>query len=307
MVSRRPSKPPGRSLLVQAKDLVDRCDRCGTCLPVCPLFKVLDLERASARGRNTIARGLAEGCLAPDRPTRAAVEFCLLCRACTDICPNHVPTDEAMTRVRQFYADEAGGPSSRYRLIGGLLRSRRLLRLGASALGLIRRFRLGTWVPGRLLPREFPRDQYLAALAGPAVLAGRAPAPAVSPAPGSRVAYFQGCGMRLLFPDASRSTLNLLERYSRVAIKDNGCCGLPHLAHGMGDTFLELARSHIELYADADIVVTDCASCGSALKHLASHFETDLQWQGPAAAFSAKVMDLTEYPGTAGLPGGGEA
>jgi len=305
-VSRPPSRPPGRSLLVQAKDLVTKCDRCGTCLPVCPLFRVLDLERASARGRNTIARGLAEGCLAPDRQARAAVEFCLLCRACTDTCPNHVPTDEAMMRVRQFFADEAGGPSSRYRLIGGLLRSRRLLRLGASALGLTRRLRLGTWVPGRLLPREFPRDQYLAASAGPAVLAGSIPAPGVLPTPGCRVAYFQGCGMRLLFPDASRSTLNLLNRYSRVAVKGNGCCGLPHLAHGMGDTFLELARSHIELYADADIVVTDCASCGGALKHLASHFEADLRWQGPAAAFSAKVMDLTEYLVRMGYRGQGK-
>jgi glycolate oxidase iron-sulfur subunit len=63
----------------------------------------------------------------------------------------------------------------------------------------------------------------------------------------------------------------------------------------MGETFLDLARKNIALFEDADLVVTDCASCGGALKHLAGHFETDPQWKDRAAAFSAKVMDLTEY------------
>jgi glycolate oxidase iron-sulfur subunit len=68
----------------------------------------------------------------------------------------------------------------------------------------------------------------------------------------------------------------------------------------MGGTFLELARENIALYEDADIVVTDCASCGGALKHLAPHFEGDPAWRDRAAAFSAKVMDLTEYLARAG-------
>jgi glycolate oxidase iron-sulfur subunit len=63
----------------------------------------------------------------------------------------------------------------------------------------------------------------------------------------------------------------------------------------MGDTFLELAKANIALFEDADIVVTDCASCGGALKHLASHFEADSEWRDRATAFSSKIMDLTEY------------
>jgi glycolate oxidase iron-sulfur subunit len=41
--------------------------------------------------------------------------------------------------------------------------------------------------------------------------------------------------------------------------------------------------------------VCDCASCGAALKHLASYFTDDPQRKDQAAAFSRKVMDLTEY------------
>jgi glycolate oxidase iron-sulfur subunit len=297
VVSAAPADPPGSGPLKQARELVTDCDRCGTCLPVCPLFKVLDLERASARGKNAIARGLAEGGLEPGPAARAAVEFCLLCRACADNCPNHVPTDEAMMQVRQYFADAAGGPSARYRIIGGVLRRRRLVALGARALGALRRLRLDALLPAALAPREMARSQYMAAMAGPAALAGhgsQAAAPATA-GPGERVAYFQGCGMRLLFPDASRATLELLGRLGPVAAVDNPCCGLPHLAHGMGDDFLGLARENIALFEGYDRVVADCASCGGALKHLGAHFEHDPQWRERAAAFSAKVMDLTEY------------
>ena len=43
-------------LLQNAKMLVSGCDRCGACLPVCPLFGARDIEAASARGKNAIAR-----------------------------------------------------------------------------------------------------------------------------------------------------------------------------------------------------------------------------------------------------------
>jgi len=282
-------------LLAQAKTLVAACDRCGTCLTVCPLFKVQDVERVSARGKNALARGLAEGGIEPLPEVRDAVEFCLLCRACADGCPNKVPTDEAMVNVRQFFTDKAGGPGLKYALVGGVLRNRRMVALGALALGVLRRLHLASLLPASLVPREFPRTAFLKAFAGPAALGGQAPASPAPLEPGTRVAYFQGCGMKLMFPDAAKSTMTLLRGLSEVATPDNPCCGLPHLAHGMGATFLDLAKDNITLYADADVVVTDCASCGGALKHLAGHFEGDPLWREAAAAFSAKVMDLTEY------------
>ena len=284
-----------QDLLKETNQLVAGCDRCGGCLPVCPLFRLEGLERVSARGKNAITRGLAEGGLEPGPELRAAVEFCLLCRACTDACPNHVPTDEAMVGVRQLLTDAAGGPSHKYVLVGRVLKSRTMVGLGAFALAALRRLKLLSLLPTSLVPREFPQNAFLSAFAGPAALAGPAPTGAAVLRAGAKVAYFQGCGMRLMFPDAARSTLALLGGISEVKAKDNFCCGLPHLAHGMGDDFLQLARQNIALYEDSDIVVTDCASCGGALKRLAGHFQDDPQWRDRAAAFSAKVMDLTEY------------
>jgi glycolate oxidase iron-sulfur subunit len=289
------SKVPDSGLLKNAKEIVGRCDRCGACLPVCPLFGARDVEASSARGKNAIARALAEGGIEPQPEVLAAVNFCLLCRACVDNCPSKVKTDEAMIDVRQYLMDRTGGLNLKYRAVGGLLKSRGLVKLAAGTLALCRSLGLGSVFPHGMAPEEYTRAHFLAAFAGPAALGQPAPASGVALTAGTRVAYFHGCGMRMMFPAAAAGTIEILGTTTRVMRKENVCCGLPHLAHGLRGEFLALARQNIRLYEDADLIVTDCASCGGTLKHTASWFAGDPEWKGRAEAFSGKVMDLTEY------------
>lgn len=298
MVTSAPKTGPAPFAAAKAKVL--GCDRCGTCLPACPLFQVQDVERASARGKNALVRGLAEGLIPPDREAQEALEFCLLCRACTDACPGKVPTDEAMVQVRQALADTLGSTPLRSRWIGRVLRRRRLVGLGAATLAGLRVAELHRLLPPQLVPRETSRRAYLKKHAGPALLGASAPRPEPAVHPGAKVAYFQGCGMKMLFPDASRSTQRILAQLSPFQQPDHPCCGLPHLAHGQREAFLDLARENIQAFEEADLVVTDCASCSGSLKHLTSWFAEDPIWRGPAERFSAKVMDLTEYLVAAG-------
>ncbi len=282
-------------LLEAAKKIVSQCDRCGTCLPACPLFDVNSVEASGARGKNVIARALAEGGIEPTPEALAKVNFCLLCRACVDICPSKIATDEAMIHIRQYLVNKTAAANTRYKAMGGILKSRGMVQLAAVSLALLRRLGLNGVFPHGMVPEEYTRAHFLAAFAGPAALAGKAPPSQVNVTAATRVAYFEGCGMRMMFPEAAAETLNLLKAGTKPLVKDNVCCGLPHLAHGLRDEFLELARKNIEIYEDADAVVTDCASCGGTLKHIASYFADDTQWKDRAAAFSRKVMDLTEY------------
>ena len=97
-----------------ARELVSQCDRCGTCLTVCPLFGSKDIESSAARGKNSILRALAEGGLEPTAEVRAALDFCILCQRCVDNCPAKVKTDEAMILARQylqFSAEQVQHPS----------------------------------------------------------------------------------------------------------------------------------------------------------------------------------------------------
>jgi glycolate oxidase iron-sulfur subunit len=294
-------KDKDSDLLEEAGKMVSRCDRCGTCLPVCPLFGVKGIEATSARGKNAIARALAAGGIAPSKEALDVVNFCLLCRACVDTCPAKVPTDEAMVDVRQHLTDLTGGPGVKYRLVGGVLKRPSIVKAGAAVLSILRRTGLNKLFPYGMAPEEYTRAHFMTAFAGPAALGRPAPPSSAAVTGQTKVAAFRGCGMEMMFPEAAAQTREILATTtSSLLVKDNVCCGLPHLAHGLRGDFLALARKNIALFEEADVVVSDCASCGATLKHLASFFADDPAWRERAAAFSAKVMDLTEYLAKAG-------
>lgn len=283
------------SLLKDAQRIVSQCDRCGSCRLVCPLFGVRDIEAGSARGKNNIIRALAMGGLEPTAEVAAAVDFCLLCRACVDNCPSKVKTDEAMIAVRQHFADLRGGTSVKYKLLGTMLKKRGFVKIAAGAMDMMRRTGINRIIPKGVVPAAFTRQQFLAAFAGPAAIDKTAPVSTAMLPDEAKVAYFYGCGMRMMFPEAAADTLAILRSLTEVRQVENVCCGLPHLAHGLRQDFLDLAKKNICLYEDADVIVSDCASCSSMLKHLAGYFAEEPEWRERALIFSQKVMDLSEY------------
>ena len=119
--------------------------------------------------------------------------------------------------------------------------------------------------------------------------------PPVSVSANTKVAYFRGCGMEMMFPDAANKTRGILSSLTQPQFVDNTCCGLLHIAHGMQEDFYKMAKENIRLFETADLVVTDCASCSSTLKHFGKYFADDSEWKDRAEAFSKKIMDLTEY------------
>ena len=281
--------------LAAARELVSQCDRCGNCLTVCPLFGSRDIESSAARGKNSILRAMADGGLEPTPEVRAALDFCILSQRCVENCPAKVQTDEAMILVRQYLADNAGGASLKYRFVGGVMGRPWMIKLGAAGLAVARKLGLNSLAPFGAAPDEYTRTHFLTAFAGPAALGTATPPSGAAVTKDSKVAYFKGCGMQILFPEAAAQTMNLLESITKPVTRDNVCCGLPHLAHAMGPDFRELAKENIRQFEDVDVVVSDCASCSGTLKHVGTYLADDPDWKDRAAAFSKKVMDLSEY------------
>ena len=284
-----------QELLRKVQEIVSQCDRCGTCLTVCPLYGAKDVESSSARGKNNLALGLLLGVIKPTPEVQEAMNFCLLCRTCVDNCPTKVQTDEAMMAIRQYLAQTSGNVSLEYKVLGALMKNRLLVRLSSGALGVMRAVGVNKLIPFGVVPCEFTRDQYTAAFAGPMALGAPVDRPAPAVSSDSRVAYFRGCGMEMMFPDAANRTREILSSVTKPQFPDNSCCGLLHIAHGMQDDFFNMAKENIRLFENADIIVTDCASCSSTLKHFGKYFADDPEWKDRAEAFSKKVMDLTEY------------
>ena len=75
------------------------CIRCGLCLSVCPTYQISFAEEEGPRGRIAMARALTEGHLALTADLEQHSQTCLLCDACTAICPAGVRMEPLGTAI----------------------------------------------------------------------------------------------------------------------------------------------------------------------------------------------------------------
>jgi glycolate dehydrogenase iron-sulfur subunit len=278
-------------------DLIADCVHCGFCLPTCPSYTVFDEEMDSPRGRIVLMRvGNEEGSKASDE-MRVHLDRCLGCMACVTACPSGVKYDQLIERTRPQIERNAPRPRRERayrRLIFGLFTHPGRLRALAPVL----------WAQQRLGVNEalarVPALRPMLRLAPPVKRrAAIAQLPEVTPAQGKRrgrIALMQGCVQRVFFGDVNGATV-------RVPAPEGGevhaprrprCCGALQLHAGVEDEAIALARETIAAYEDFDAVAVNVAGCGSGMKDYAHLLADDPQWAERAAAFSARVRDVSE-------------
>jgi glycolate oxidase iron-sulfur subunit len=274
------------------------CIRCGLCLTSCPTYVLTLHEAEGPRGRVGMARGLAEHHLqvTPDLLTHQG--NCLVCDACSAVCPAGVHMDPLQVVLRAAIEPHRKRPwmqsllrnlvfgwlfmdLRRFRLVVRLLwlYQRTGVQWLARHLGILRA--LGLADTERLLPslpRSFvvPRDAQTA---------------------NGTAAFFAGCVMSTALADVDRATLRVLERagFTTIAPKTQGCCGALH-AHG-GDLprALDLAKANIAAFENTGgPIVVNSAGCGAMLKDYGHHLRHDAAWADRARAFSDRVRDLSQ-------------
>jgi glycolate oxidase iron-sulfur subunit len=286
-----------------------RCVHCGLCLTACPTYRVTGLETESPRGRIQMARLIEDGRAELTPAIQSHWSLCLQCRACEAVCPSGVPYGRIQEHARaQVQAQPAVGRAG--------LRVRRLAlrqvvarpRVLGAALAPARRF--AAWrlrglaerlLPGRLrtLARQLPSNQ------GPPFRLEEA---AAGPADGEPVLLFAGCVMRELFGGAQRATVRVLARAgARVgAPAGQGCCGALHAHEGDLAFARRLAKANIAAFEGAEgAIVVNSAGCGAAMKEYPQLLAGEPGWAERAAAFAARVRDLSEWlAARPGLPRG---
>src|ERR671936_1668445 len=76
------------------------CIRCGLCLTSCPTYVLSMHESEGPRGRVGMARAMAEGHLSPTPDLVEHELNCLVCDACSAVCPAGVHMDPLQVRLR---------------------------------------------------------------------------------------------------------------------------------------------------------------------------------------------------------------
>ena len=272
-------------------DLIRDCVHCGFCLPTCPSYAVEEDEMDSPRGRILLMRiGHEDGETVSPEITEH-LDNCLGCMACVTACPSGVQYDRLIERARP-QVERHGHRTWRERALRGAIfavfthpgRLRALAPLMALQERLRVREALGDRLPFLKLA---PRVKARAALQR---------LPEVTPAVGERrgtVAFMQGCVQRVFFGDVNAATVRVLaaEGYEVHAPREPRCCGALQFHSGVEDPARALAEATVEAYEGYDVVITNVAGCGSAMKDYGHLFEDDPRM----TAFSAKVRDVHEF------------
>jgi glycolate oxidase iron-sulfur subunit len=105
--------------------------------------------------------------------------------------------------------------------------------------------------------------------------------------------------MGTVFADVNRAAGRTMAHNGSCVCVPEGqqCCGALQVHSGMMDEARDLARRNIDAFEgpeDEAIVVT-AAGCGAALKEYGHLLHDDPEYAERAAAFSARVRDITEY------------
>jgi glycolate oxidase iron-sulfur subunit len=283
-----------QSILGAEYDNMLRCIRCAACLTSCPTYVTTHKEEEGPRGRIAIMRAIVEGHLdiTPDAITH--LDNCILCEACTNVCPAGVQMESMGIAFREaLSAANTTRPPLAARFAFGWL------------FGDLAHFRL----LGRLIwLYERSGLQWLARHSGVLSLLGmRAMEAMLPPVPGhfvvprgqtvgqgEAVQVFAGCIMSTAFAPTTESTVGLLTAFKCKAELTSGqvCCGALQAHSGEVERARELARQNIEAFGDGDApIVVNAAGCGAMLKHYGQLLPDEPR----AAAVAARVRDVSEF------------
>jgi len=278
---------------------ISKCNKCGFCQSVCPVFQETRIEGSVARGRLALIRETVEGQIAFDHEFKDTLYECLLCKNCVENCPGGVIGDSILLAARETMAANHI-PLVQKLVFNHLLKHPKRLSLTGRLLqiyektGLRKAFRK-TGLIGLLGPLAKSED-FLPKIANTFrdLQGGLAPNPQEA---NYKVSFFLGCGTNLLKPSQGFAAVNTLRKLGCfVQIPETLCCSLPAVSYGHSGVAQEMAKKNIELLLaeESDYIVSDCASCSSALKDYPKLFKEDDAYYQKALDVACKVHDYAQ-------------
>jgi glycolate oxidase iron-sulfur subunit len=285
------------------KDL-SQCMKCGFCTFWCPVYQEERIEASVARGKNMMIRGLLAGELDYTQEYADRLNKCTLCMTCTANCPAKANIPNVIVAARAD-AVKARGLKFPYNIVYRWLLPRRRL------FGWVVRF--ASWFQGVFLPRTEGTirhlSMFLSALGkgrnipqiAPRFLRQMMPVVNVPPAnvkTRMRVGYFSGCMTDFVLPHLGKHIIDFLTRngVEVVVPREQGCCGAPvFLGAGDFETGRMMADANVKAFEGLDYVISDCATCTSALRDYAKFLADTPQRKKAYEKFAKKVKDISEF------------
>ena len=225
-------------------DEVAKCNRCGFCLPSCPVYLVESKESAAPRGRNAITRAVIEERLAWSPETEKSIFSCLGCGACRQVCLSAVETKDLIFRDRECQVHQGLYPKIADRVASFLEEEHNISDDDNEE--------RGEW---QELIKDLPERAYEKEHA--------------------EVIFFVGC-VASFFPMAQKIPVNMSKVMEGAEVDfailggEEWCCGFPLIGAGMPGKMEAMKAHNLEKIrkTNAKAVVFTCPSCYHTWKHL---------------------------------------
>lgn len=253
--------------LIEYKEDIYKCSKCGLCQSVCPVYKITKNECILSRGRFTILNGILQNRLILNKKIIKNIDTCLNCNACKNFCPSNINAKEIFASVKNEF-------NSTNKNIHGLFHSQwffefkmNTIKLAANSYRFFLLDKLVDILAPLLLKLGVLGKRILLANSIIKINVKRKKALPQKLSKG-KIVFFEGCYNKYINPSSKNSALNLIEEMGYEVVKLNlKCCGISSYYSGHFKEFEKQAESIIKTIPDnIEAIVCDCSSCISVLK-----------------------------------------
>ncbi len=285
-------------------DIYSHCIHCGMCLTSCPTYELTRLETSSPRGRIKLIKSVAEGKLPVTKTFAYEMNYCLDCQACETACPAGVKYGKMVEAARVEIEENGYSSFIKSFLLKRVLPYRGRLKFAVKVLGLYQKSGLQKFLRSSGILRLFfsklaDVEELLPLIPGDSsdVLIKETSLPKGTEK--LKLAFSYGCLMNVLLPDVNNDTVELLTKLGNTVITPPGqiCCGSLSSHNGDIETARKLAIKNVTEFGkfQYDYLISNSAGCGAFMKEYGELLKNDKDYADPAAGFSSKVRDLTEF------------
>lgn len=246
-----------------------QCIRCGSCLNVCPIFRLVGghvFGSTYTGGIGTILTAWFEQL----QNSEDIQGLCIQCGNCKEVCPGKLDIPEMILEIRRRLVVEKG-QSIAQKAIFSVVNNRRMFHamLRTASIG-SKPFTKGSYI--RHLPfflSDLTEGRSLPAIA--AVPFRDEFKKIKQPKCDEKIAFYSGCLIDFAYPKMGIDLVKILNSagYEVVYPQDQTCCGAPARYNGAYEVAANNAVDNIKalLREDVKYVVSACPTCTVALNH----------------------------------------
>ncbi len=275
-----------------------QCIRCGSCLNVCPIFRLVGghvFGSVYTGGIGTILTAWFDEL----KESEDIQGLCIQCGNCKEICPGKLDIPEMIMEIRRRLVEKEGVPLIQ-KAIYSVVNNRRLFHSLLRAASIAGR----PFASGKFL-RHLPL--FLSDLTDGRSLPAIAAEPFRDRFKGIRqpkctekAAFYAGCLIDFAYPEMGEALIKILNKAGIEVLfpEEQTCCGAPARYSGAYEVAAKNAIDNIKALLSVDVkyVISACPTCTVALAHeFISTFESlgQTEWLPKARELATKTVDFS--------------